>query len=298
MKDRLPDFLIIGAMKCGTTSLHHYLSKHPDIFMTKKKEIHFFQKNIFEKYDLKWYKNQFISDKKIAGTSPQSYTKRHLSTSSDIPSRLKKYLPNIKLIYIVRDPIERIQSHIYENIEAGQYNYFYDFDNAILNDIVNNHYVQTSKYDYQLEPYRDLFGQEKLYILTLEDLIANPLKELNNLFEFLNVPQLNEADFDLRVYNRKESKTRITSFGARINYISSKSNWIKPILPENLLNVLRKNYHTFLSSKTNKIFYKRLNHNTLREIKSQLEPDISQFCYTYNISNANWSLYNSVQSHT
>lgn len=76
MQPQLPNLMIIGAMKCGTTRLYSYLNQHPDIFMSEVKEINYFLKE--RKYDkgVDWYKNHFITEKKIRRESSQSYTKR------------------------------------------------------------------------------------------------------------------------------------------------------------------------------------------------------------------------------
>ena len=63
----LPDFIIIGTMKGGTTSLHHYLSQHPEIFMSKQKELNFFIEERNRRRGLKWYESQFNGTERIRG---------------------------------------------------------------------------------------------------------------------------------------------------------------------------------------------------------------------------------------
>src|SRR5690554_4933962 len=99
-KPRFPNLLIIGAMKSGTTSLHDYLNKHPDIFMSEPKEIHFY--NDLSKLTKEKYLDYFKTDKKVVGTTPQSYTKAHHIDFKNIPEKIFKDTPNVKLIYIVR----------------------------------------------------------------------------------------------------------------------------------------------------------------------------------------------------
>jgi hypothetical protein len=185
MEGRLPDFMIIGAMKSGTTSLHDYLDKHPDIFMSKTKEIHYFVDKIFNNNDLTWYTEQFVTDKKLAGTSPQNYTKRHNNLYKNIPQRLKEHVSNIKMIYILRHPVERYKSHLLEN-------YYGETKELIELSIKTKNPEYTSCYYYQLEEYLKYFDLSQIHILTLDELKTKRLETLNKIFDFLGVEQLED----------------------------------------------------------------------------------------------------------
>ncbi|WP_179348056.1 sulfotransferase domain-containing protein [Winogradskyella pacifica] len=209
MEGRLPDFMIIGAMKSGTTSLHDYLGKHPDIFTTEVKEIHYFADSNYKKYNLEWYKNHFVSEKKLVGTSPQSYTKRHNELYKNIPERLHKTLPNIKLIYILRDPLDRYKSHLLENY-YGLLKKQIDFSN----DMRNPEY--TSCYHYQLNEYLKYFDLSQIHILTLEDLKSKRLETLNSVFDFLNVRHLEDDTIFDFISNSKDDKTLPISIARKL----------------------------------------------------------------------------------
>lgn len=104
----LPNFLIVGAARAGTTSLYYYLKQHPDVFMSPKKEIDFFDvdKN-FEK-GLDWYERYFegyTGQKAIGEASPlYMYLEK-------VPKRIAKVIPDVKLIFILRNPVDRAYSH-------------------------------------------------------------------------------------------------------------------------------------------------------------------------------------------
>src|SRR5881398_2677233 len=102
----LPNLLVIGASKCGTTSLHHYLGLHPEIGMSRVKELHYFVEEPTES-SLRWYASQF-PDAPVRGESSPSYTQRHRSPL--VAARIARVLPDVKLVYIVRDPVERLLS--------------------------------------------------------------------------------------------------------------------------------------------------------------------------------------------
>jgi len=103
----LPNLLVIGAAKCGTTALHRYLGLHPDIFMSKSKELGFFCSS--ENWDerLRWYESQFGAAR-VRGESSPSYT--NCPRNKGVPERMASLVPDARLIYLVRDPVDRVIS--------------------------------------------------------------------------------------------------------------------------------------------------------------------------------------------
>ncbi len=199
MTGRFPNLLVIGAMKSGTTSLHDYLSVHPDIFMSTPKEIHYYADEFFSKWNEEKYKNFFRTDKKYAGTSPQSYTKCHNKYYQHIPERIHKDTPDVKLIYIVRDPIERYKSHVLES-------YYCDVMEDILYSKESGHYYKTSLYAFQLEKYLEFFSMKQIHIVELEELQSNPLDCMNEIFTFLGLEPLQNGDPFTEIKNTADSK--------------------------------------------------------------------------------------------
>ena len=114
----LPDFLVIGAFKAGTTSLHHYLDKHPRIFMTRLKEPNFFahtksdpnhdNRNIFPVTDLAQYERLFADARadQLKGEASPGYL-----PSKQAPRKIKEQIPDIRLLATLRDPVDRAYSH-------------------------------------------------------------------------------------------------------------------------------------------------------------------------------------------
>lgn len=199
MNGRYPNLLIIGAMKCGTSSLHDYLNLHPDIFMSEPKEVHYYVDDYFNDKNKIWYKNLFRSDCKIVGTTPQNYTKAHNKYYKNIPERIYHDTPDVKLIYIVRDPIKRYTSHILES-------YHCDLPSDIEYGKSSGHFWKTSLYYYQISQYLKFFKKEQIHVLSLEDLKENTLNELNEIFKFLNVSQINDESLFNFVSNSAETK--------------------------------------------------------------------------------------------
>jgi Sulfotransferase domain len=156
----LPTFIVIGAMKSGTSSLHKYLGMHPEIGMSLKKELDFFKSKIFYSNGLDWYKNQFSDQYPFRGESSPNYTKCH--EDSGIAERMHNILPNIKLIYVVRNPIERIVSHYVHNYSNGRESRGLL---EVLENKVNNNYLETGLYMFQLKQFLKYYERDQILLI-------------------------------------------------------------------------------------------------------------------------------------
>lgn len=262
MKATLPNLLIIGAMKSGTTSLHNYLAKHPDIFMSKQKEIHYFSDANYNTKSIDWYKNQFITDKKIRGTSPQGYTKHHHADAHNVLERLSKIIPDVKMIYIVRDPIERYRSHI---LEA----YHCDPPKDVRYSKKVNNFLKTSMYYMQISAFLNFFDMKQIHVLSLEDLKENRLHELNKIFDFLEVKRLNDDslfDFESNIAKDKDIPHVI-----KYSLPYRAGHKLVPKLTKKLGLFFSK---TFLKYQMEK---PKLSKDEIIKLKEKLKPDIDKF---------------------
>lgn len=115
-KRGLPDFIIIGAQKAGTTSLYNYLAEHPDMLPSKNKEVHYFDENYDRGSD--WYRSFFPLkselEHKITGEASPLYI-----YDEKVASRVKELLPDIRFIVLLRDPAKRAISHVQHMIRRG-----------------------------------------------------------------------------------------------------------------------------------------------------------------------------------
>jgi len=177
----LPNLVIIGAMKSGTTSLHYYLGLHPRISMSKKKEIDFFNDEKNWTQGPSWYESQFNEEAQVCGEASVNYT--IYPHTQNVSKRMYSIIPDAKLIYIVRDPIERIISH-YIHSYSNQ-NETRPFKIAILDP--NLEYLIRSKYYMQLEQFLGFYPKKRILIIAAEDLSCIRLKTLNKIFRFLEV---------------------------------------------------------------------------------------------------------------
>src|SRR3977135_2104853 len=113
----LPNLIIIGGLKCGTTSIHHYLGLHPQIHMSKPKELNFFVEELNWDLGLDWYASRFDDRFKVRGESSPHYT--NLARLEGVPEGIREHCPDARLLYMVRDPIKRILSHWVHATGAG-----------------------------------------------------------------------------------------------------------------------------------------------------------------------------------
>ena len=206
-----PNLIIIGATKCGTSSLHRYLQVHPEIFMSTPKELRFFTKNW--KKGIEWYESKFDSVRPVRGESSPQYTlyPRH----ADVPMRMHSVVPDARLIYLVRDPIDRVVSHYMERL--GQLREHRELP-AILADLessrhAQNQYVNPSKYWLQIERYLKFYPPDRILVASLEELRKRRREMLRRSFRFLGVDENFEDDAFHKVWNESQSKRRKSWLG-------------------------------------------------------------------------------------
>jgi hypothetical protein len=210
-QEQLPDFVTIGAKKCATTSLHYYLGLHPQIAMAREKELNFFvlERNWYRGID--WYKSQFTGRGSIRGETSPDYTYRPVF--EDVAARMHAVVPGAKLIYILRDPIERILSNYVHDWARGAEQRTIS---EALADLTASRYVWRSQYFMQLRQYLRYFSQPNILILTQEDLLHNRKQVMRQVFGFLGVT---DTFYSLRFSHIKHPsrlKRRLTARGRRL----------------------------------------------------------------------------------
>jgi len=196
----LPNLIIIGGLKCGTTSIHHYLGLHPEVQMSKPKELNFFVHELNWDLGIPWYKGRFDSRFPVRGESSPHYT--NLPRFRGVPERIRDAVPQAKLIYMVRDPISRILSHWRHATGAG-----YEtrpMEEALTRD--DQTYVTRSLYWMQLQPYLEHFPREQIQVFAQEELQGDRQGTMRRAFEFAGVdPDFTSEQFD-REWERSTAK--------------------------------------------------------------------------------------------
>lgn len=184
-----PNLFVIGAMKSGTTSLHEYLNTHPQIAMSAWKEPAFFVEELTLRRGEEWYLTLFENDERYRyiGESSTHYTR--LPLFQGVAERLYRFNPDARLIYIMRDPFQRVVSHYWHNTQIRDFKHGGGEPRPLLKAVREDpQYLAFSDYATQLEPYISLFGRKALYALTFETLIQDPQSELDRIYRWLDLP--------------------------------------------------------------------------------------------------------------
>lgn len=208
----MPSFLLIGAQKCGTTSLFNNLVKHSQICPPSKKEIGFFTSNFAK--GIPWYKSFFP----VTPDSKRSYITGEATTGyichPHAVTRVAQTLPQTKLMVLLRNPIDRAYSHYHHTARMGKEDL--PFAKAIYQEeqrigeikakiVQDGNYYQKSYHYYsylsrglyaeQLKPWLALFDREQFLILKSEDFFAEPGKTFQRVLNFLELPDWEVQDF-------------------------------------------------------------------------------------------------------
>ena len=239
----LPNFLIIGAAKAGTTALHRYLQQHPQIYMTPTKETNFFafegqEINFqgigdealkdFSITDLETYQAQFaeVTGEKAIGEACPAYL-----YYPEAASRIKQYIPDARLIVILRNPVDRAYANFLHTVRDDRETH-QDFALALQDEatrIANNwewfwHYIQVGFYGKQLKHYYEIFPASQIKVYLYENLKANSIALLQDIFRWLEVDDTFVPDMALRPNKSGMPKNKL------IHQILTKPNPLKTVL--------------------------------------------------------------------
>ena len=197
----LPNFLVIGAAKSGTTSLAHYLRSHPQVYMADF-ELHYFTAERRWRLGQAWYQAQFktAKDEIAVGEKSPSYTRYPLYQG--VPGRIATLLPEVRLIYLVRHPLQRIRSEYLHRAVNGRESK--PLDEAVFSNPAA--YLDTSRYALQIEQYLQHFDRAQLLVVTAEDLRHIRAATLGRVQRFLGVtPNWQPPELD-HEYNRTSQR--------------------------------------------------------------------------------------------
>jgi hypothetical protein len=205
----LPNLLIIGAAKCGTSSLHEYLALHPEISMSAAKELQFFDRRDWrERID--WYRNQFPEHLPVRGESSPSYSMHPFLPA--VAENVRELIPDAKLIYLLGDPVERAIRHYVEYVALSLEDRPIDVALSDSGDPANP-YLCTSRYAYQLDRFRECFGSERILVLDQVDLLERREAVLREVFRFLEIDMDFSSPRFTEMHNTSSEKVRYGSVG-------------------------------------------------------------------------------------
>ncbi len=199
----LPDFMIVGAMKCATSTLHDQLALQPGMHMSTPKEPNFFSNDEIYRRGIEWYSSLFRDDPDLLqGESSTHYTKMPTYPQT-LPRMLEHGLAEVKMIYVIREPVSRLVSQ-----------YIHEWSQGFLKDDINTALksfpilVDYSRYHYQYCALLEHFDPGQILVVFYEKLIAEPQDELERICRFLGYEGTPTWNFDLEAQNVSAKRIR------------------------------------------------------------------------------------------
>ncbi len=283
-----PTFLVIGSAKCATTSLCSLITSHCEVAFSTPKEPCFF--NDDERYGSgrtdhgwQWYESLFASTKEhtAIGEGSTDYTMREIFPNA--ARRIANDLPDVKLIYIVRDPIARMESVWIQSRASNIRRVPPDFDRAIHG--FPELFIASSNYWRQINVYRELFAEEQILVLFQEDLQTDTAAVLRRCFEFIGVdPDFDALDPKQLHRNPSEGKRVFTPTLSRFQGMPGFSTLMK-LLPRDLKATVKEK------------LFSRVSHGrpqwdsaTQEWVLEQLRDDLERFLLHYGKPRNFWQL--------
>lgn len=230
----LPNFIIAGSQRSGSTYLHNLLVQHPDVFLPENKELQYFSDKYFKekRIDLKKYSSFFSKYKgqKAIGETTPCYMFHDW-----VPRLLSEHLGNIKIIFLLRNPVERAYSHYWHEISKKRE--WMSFEDAVRTEEDrikkdywhkrNRSYSERGFYGKQIKGFLEVFPKENLLILFSEDLYKDPTSVLKEVCRFLNIQE--GYNFSITVDKHQMSLPVFLSFfrfWVYIKYVPGRKNKI------------------------------------------------------------------------
>lgn len=286
----LPNFIIVGAPKAGTTALYHYLSEHPQVFMSEPKEVNYFSKDEieaqglyyqdFKAKDLDSYEKLFDEgiEKKAVGEGSVSYL-----FYPQTPQKIKDVLPDVKTIILLRNPLDRGYSHYLMDYRLGLVNVTYDeiVYKTTKHEELSLYYqqhVELGFYYEQVKRYIDTFGEKQVKIYLQEDLRDDPDHVIGDLYDYLELNKTFTPNTDQKHNSFSMPKNSLIQKLYRSGFI--RTTFFK-LLPNNVKELL---FNTFferaikpkLSSKTRKYLLK-LYEPDIKNLEKLINRDLSHW---------------------
>ncbi len=251
----VPNLFLVGAMRAGTTALHEALGAHPECFMSDFKEPAFFappsqlatDSPVVAEADFAGNPSRYLDlfanagDATYLGESSTHYAK--LPRITGVPERMASMAPDARIIYIVRNPVERTLSH-YRYAVRKKYERRPCLE-ALQDEPI---YCAVSDYARQIKPYLEVFGAEQVYVCVLEEMASDPDTELDRLFEWLGLQPAERVRFkDRNALAPRVHRTRGPDLIHRVSRSAFYRSRVRPSIPEPVVSLVRRGFHRPIS---------------------------------------------------
>jgi hypothetical protein len=239
----LPNLIVVGAAKCGTTSLHYYLGLHPEVCMSTPKQLNFFQDpSCLDRLDL--YASFFDKRSPVRGESTPLYSLYPVIPG--VPERISAALPDVKLIYLVREPVERAIADYIEDLQHDKERRTLEEAFHDVYDPYNLH-VAGSRYATQIERFLACISPDDLLVVDQADLRDRRSETLQEIFRFIGVDDgFTTRDFDRRLNPTGDKRLR-SALGRRLRQTAPVRAVVR--LPPGFVDVLLRPVRHVLSER-------------------------------------------------
>jgi len=207
---KIPNFIVIGAARSGTTSLFQYLDAHPQIGMSPVKELNFFSRPAYEKKGVNWYQDRFPKRDNLLAIGEASTSYTTYPYAPDVAARIAAYNPEIRLIYVVRNPLERYISHFLQRTKAGTETRQFD---ETFQDLEKETFTWQGRYYYQLSQYLRVFPKDQLLVISFDRIKSDTNQVVQDLYHFLGVSEFSTEEVTSKTHNAAGNVYRKKLFG-------------------------------------------------------------------------------------
>lgn len=240
---RWPDFFVVGAPKAATTSLHHYLGQHPELFTSRIKEPHFFSwPEVADTY----YRTRFVTSEAdylaLYEACPTACQAGDFSTSylfsPGAAERIADRCPDAKIVIVLRDPVDRALSHHRMDLRDGYTSEPIELLIAAsaTDKRFRREYIDVGHYADQIKRYTDRFASDQVHVMLYDNVTADLAGELKSLLEFLGVDEA--FTFDLSA-TKNTSREPASNFAAAITRSTAAAR-LRPLVPQQARAVARR----------------------------------------------------------
>lgn len=297
----LPNFLIVGAAKSGTSSLDYYLSQHPEIYIPRKKEAHYFSIPSFpiafrgpgdegmNEYTIRSrsdYEQLFshVREEKAVGESSVFYL-YYPGTAE----RIREEIPDAKILIILRNPVDRAFS-AYMHLIRDEREHL-PLDQALAAEASRKEmdyepmwlYQELGFYSEQVQRYLEVFGPSQVKVVVFEDFIARPQAVLKDVFQFLNVDSEFTVDTSVRLNESGQVKSRwLYNFISKPNFLKEA---VKPLFPSAVRERLG------LKAKSMVLAKATMDPEVRAQLADTFAPEIAKLEVLLNLDLSKWKRY-------
>lgn len=241
------NLFLIGASKCGTTFMHELLSQHPDIQMCDTKELWYFQRKDYLD-DIDWYQSKFeqYETKRYLGESSPIYSET--TEFPDVPRRIFEYNPSSKIIYLIRNPFDRLRSAWIQAQSTGHWaerKFYKSKMPLVYRDAVFTYppFLEACRYWTHVQNYRKYFEDRSIKVVIFEDFTHSTREVMLGVFKFLDVDQSMFLNLTSEKRNSSEGKVMFNPWPGRLR--RAVPAVLRRRAPLFVRNIIEKNIYRF-----------------------------------------------------